>query len=89
MWLIILILAVLFGYQLAKKEEISLASWIIAFLAALIIGWIFGLILTSILPSLSAFTLSADVQLTGYIILDIIGLIIGLVAAKAEEAVIK
>jgi len=89
MWLIILILAVLFGYQLAKKEEISLVSWIIAFLAALIIGWIFGLILTSILPSLSAFTLSADVQLTGYIILDIIGLIIGLVAAKAEEAVIK
>jgi len=89
MWFLVLLLAILFGYTLAKKEKTDLTSWIIAFLAALIIGWIFGLVITAIAPALADFTLAPDVQLVSYLVLDIAGLILGLLVAKTEEAIIK
>jgi len=89
MWFLVLLLAILFGYAVAKKGKADLSSWIIAFLAALIIGWIFGLVITSMAPALASFALASDVQLVSYLVLDIAGLILGLLVAKTEEAIIK
>ena len=89
MWFLVLLLAMLFGYTLAKKGKTDLSSWIIAFLAALIIGWIFGLVITAIAPALAGFTLAPDVQMVSYLVLDIAGLVLGLLVAKTEEAIIK
>jgi len=89
MWVIVLLLAVLFGYALAKKEKTDLASWIIAFLAALFIGWIFRLVIVAMAPALASFALAPDVQLVSYLVLDIAGLMLGLLVAKTEEAIIE
>jgi len=88
-WLLTLILAVLFGYALAKAEKVDLSAWIIAFLGVLAIGWVFGMIAVAIVPDLTAFMLPAETQVIGNIAVDAVGLILGLLAAKIEELIIK
>jgi len=90
MWLLTLILAVLFGYALAKaKEGVDLSAWILVFLGVLAIGWVFGMIAVAIVPDLTAFMLPAETQVIGNIAVDAVGLILGLLAAKIEEFIIK
>jgi len=90
MWLLTLILAVLFGYALAKaKEGVDLSTWIIAFLGVLVISWAFGMIAVAVVPDLTAFMLPAETQVIGNIAVDAVGLILGLLAAKIEELIIK
>jgi len=84
MWFLVLILAVLFGYELGKAEKISLAAIIVAFVAPLLAGWIFGLILSALVPELATFMLTAETQIAAYITLDIIGIILGAIGAKAK-----
>jgi|GEM_PF-3526545 len=89
MWLLTLILAVLFGYALAKAKKGDLSTWIIAFLGALVISWAFGMIAVAVVPDLTAFMLPAETQVIGNVAVDAVGLILGLLAAKIEELIIK
>ena len=88
-WLLTLILAVLFGYALAKAEKVDLSTWIIVFLGVLVIGWAFGMIAVAIVPDLATFMLPAETQVIGNIAVDAVGLILGLLVAKIEGFIIK
>jgi hypothetical protein len=85
MWFIPLILAVLFGVWLGEKEQ-PISNWIIAFIAVLLIGWIFGLIVPALMPALATYAVT---DVTVYAIITIIGLVLGLITVKIKQAVIK
>jgi hypothetical protein len=88
MWFITLILAVLFGIWLGEKEQ-PISNWIIAYIAALLLGWIFGLIIPALLPTLATYAVAADQLVYVYAVTDLIGLVLGLVTIKIKQAIIK
>jgi hypothetical protein len=88
MWFIPLILAVLFGIWLGEKEQ-PISNWIIAFIAVLLIGWIFGLIIPALIPALATYAVAADQLVYVYALTAIIGLVLGLVTIKIKQAIIK
>ncbi|RLI47119.1 hypothetical protein DRO69_01380 [Candidatus Bathyarchaeota archaeon] len=88
-WLLTLILAVLFGYALTKAEKRDFSAWILTFIGVLAISWVFGMIAVAVVPDLAAFMLPAETQVIGNVVVDIVGLILGLLAAEIEEVVTK
>ncbi|RLI43647.1 hypothetical protein DRO59_00150 [Candidatus Bathyarchaeota archaeon] len=88
MWLLILLMAVLFGAWLSRGGA-ELSKWVLAAIIALILGWIIGMITVAVVPSLTAYMLPAEVQLQAYIALDIIGLVAGFLTGKAYETITK
>lgn len=87
MWFLVLIFAVLLGYALSKRERIGFDSFIIFFIAALMLGWLLGLIAIALAPALTAFQLPAQAQMLTYVILDIVGLIAGIATGRIEAAI--
>ena len=88
MWFIPLILAVLFGVWLGEKEQ-PISNWIIAFIAVLLIGWIFGLIMPALMPALATYAVPMDQLVYVYALTAIMGLVLGLVTIKVKQAIIK
>jgi hypothetical protein len=85
MWFIPLLLAVLFGVWLGEKSQ-PISNWIVAFIAVLLIGWIFGVIVPAFLPALATYAVT---DVTIYIAVTIIGLVLGLITVKIKQAIIK
>ena len=88
MWFIPLILAVLFGVWLGEKEQ-SISNWIIAFIAVLLIGWVFGLIIPALMPTLATYAVPTDQLFYVYALTTIMGLVLGLVTIKIKQTIIK